>query len=179
MPLSESDLIVEDGSVVADANSYVTLAFAASYHTLRANEAWGDAGEDERVAALIKATDYIDTRWRFVGSRTDEAQTLEWPRDDATDINGFDQEDNVPTVVQQTVAEYALRALTAPLLPDPTPDENGKYITLKREKVGPLEEETRFSDTKGVKTIQPYPAADRRLAASGLVITSNGRVIHA
>ena len=179
MALTEADLIVEDGTVVADANSYCSISFADSYHTLRANETWDGASEAEKVSALIKASDYLSSRWRFVGTRSDEDQTLEWPRDDAEDVNGFEQEDNVPEVVKQTVAEYAVRSLSNPLLPDPAVDENGKYITLKREKVGPLEEETRYSDTKGRTLIQPYPAADRRLAASGLVLTSNGRVIHA
>jgi len=180
MPLSSSDLIVEDGTVVADANAYVTIAFVDSYHELRANVEWTNATKAKKVAAIVQATDYTDSRWRFVGTRADEDQTLEWPRDDATDANGNDQEDNVPLVVKQTVAEYALRAITAPLMPDPTVDEeNGKFIIYKREKVGPLEEETRFSEYRGRSTLRPYPTADRRLAMSGLVLTGGGRVMRA
>lgn len=179
MALTSANLIVETGAVVPSANTYVTLAFVDSYHTLRDNVAWAEAVEASKVAAIINATDYIDYRWRFIGSRSDEDQTLEWPRIGATDKDGFQQKDNVPVVVQQTVAEYALRALSAPLLPDPELDENGKYIVYKREKVGPLEEETRFSETVGRQLLSPYPTADRRLAASGLVLTAGGRVIHA
>jgi len=178
MPLSNSDLIVEDGTVVEDANAYITIAFADAYHELRGNSDWLNATEASKVAAIVQATDYTDTRWTFVGSKADEDQALQWPRDDAYDRDGIEQEDNVPTVVQQTVAEYALRALSAPLLPDPTIDEdNGKFITYKRERVGPLEEETRYSEARGRSSLRPYPAADRRMSASGLVITSNGRVI--
>ena len=178
MPLSSNDLIVEDGTVVEDANAYATIAFVDAYHELRANVDWTNATVAGKVAAIVQATDYIDSRWRFVGTRADEDQTLEWPRDDATDANGYDQEDNVPLVVQQVMADYALRALSAPLMPDPTIDEeNGKFITYKREKVGPLEEETRYSEYRGRVTIRPYPTADRRMLASGLVITSNGRVV--
>jgi hypothetical protein len=179
MPLSSSDLIVEDGTVVADANAYITIAFADSYHELRGNVSWANADEPQKVAAIVQATDYIDSRWRFVGTRDDEDQTLEWPRAGACDKDGFEQEDNVPTIVKQTVAEYAMRALSASLLPDPEVDPNGKYIIYKREKVGPLEEETRYSNTRSPSFLKPYPAADRRLTASGLVISAGGRVIHA
>jgi len=179
MPLSNDDLIVEDGSVVEDANAYVTIAFVDAYHELRASAEWLNATVAQKVAAIVQATDYVDTRWSFVGSRADDEQVLEWPRLNAEDRNGFEQEDNVPLVVQQTVAEYALRALSGDLLPDPEPDENGKFITLKREKVGPLEEETRYSETVGKRYIKPYPKADRRLAQSGLVFTGGQRVIHA
>lgn len=173
------DLIVETGAVVPNANAYVTYAFANSYHSLRYNVAWLESTESSRVIAIINATDYIDFRWRFIGSRSDKNQSLEWPRIGATDKDGFQQKDNVPTIVQQTVAEYALRALSVTLLPDPEVDPNGKHIIYKREKVGPLEEETRYSDIRSPALLKPYPAADRRLAASGLVITAGGRVIHA
>jgi hypothetical protein len=179
MPLSSSDLIVEDGSVVADANAYVTLDFCDAYHLLRANDDWASAAEAEKVAAIINATDYVNARWAFVSTRSDEAQALEWPRDKVTDANGFDQADNVPLVVQQTTAEYALRALAGALLPDPAQDDNGKFITLKREKVGPVEEETRYSELLGRSVLKPYPMADRRMSASGLVLSTGASVIHA
>lgn len=177
MPLTSSDLIVEDGTVVASANSYASIAFADSYHEFRANADWLNATDAQKVAALVAATSYVDMRWTFVGVRSDEDQELEWPRLDAVDRNGFEQEDNVPTVVKQVTAEYALRALDGSLMPDPSLDDNGKFITYKREKVGPLEEETRFSESRGYRTLRPYPYADRLMSNSGLVVGAAGRVV--
>lgn len=66
-------MIVEDGSGVVGANSYATVDFFRTYHTLR-----GAAGVDdtsmpdaEVEARLVKATDYIDFRWgpQFRGRR--------------------------------------------------------------------------------------------------------------
>lgn len=56
-------LVVEDGTGVAGANSYESLASFKSYHDDRANSY---AGSDDAAieAALIRATQYIDRRWR-------------------------------------------------------------------------------------------------------------------
>lgn len=178
MPLTESaDLVVEDGTGLADANSYIDVATADDYHRLRDNEAWADADEHTKVAALIRAADYLDRRFRFVGCRLVDGQALEWPREDAFDVDGFDQSEIVPVVVEQAAAEYALRAvdLATRLLPDPPQDETGAQVTLSRERVGPIEEETRYSEIIPKRIIKPYPAADRILTTSGLVLHTAGR----
>lgn len=66
----------------------------------------------------------------------------------------------VPTEVQQATAEYALRANTAALLPDPTVDASGLKVTGSKVKVGPIETSTDFSESVSASAIKPYPAAD-------------------
>ena len=58
-------MIIEDGSGIRDANSYTTVSFFRAYHTAR-----GVPGIDSVTlpdasveALLVKATDYIDTKW--------------------------------------------------------------------------------------------------------------------
>jgi len=46
---------------------------------------WDEATEDQRTRALAEATRLIDTL-RFKGSKTDSAQTNEFPRDDETTV---------------------------------------------------------------------------------------------
>lgn len=66
-------LNVEDGTgVIALANSYVGVAEADNYHVARGNAAWAAAATEEiREEALIRATDYIETRFgqRFLGRK--------------------------------------------------------------------------------------------------------------
>lgn len=67
-------LIVETGSGLRTANSYTTAAFVTAYLTNlgRATEnAWDSINDAAKKAALIQATQYIDTRWgqRFKGTR--------------------------------------------------------------------------------------------------------------
>jgi hypothetical protein len=182
MPVA-GDLVVEDGTGLSTANSYISLADAATYHALRSNTLWADSTESDQVSALVRATDYLDYRWTWVGRRVGTTQRLDWPRLDAIDSEGILWTNQVPPAVKNACAEYALRVLgtgvaLVDLSPDPVTDDGGKFITLKREKLGPLEEETRFSDARGVSTIKPYPAADRLLTSAGLVVVG-GRSIRA
>lgn len=67
----------------------------------------------------------------------------------------------VPEAVRQAMAEYADRARTAQLLLDPTIDPSGMALAGTRQKVGPIETETRFQEGGAlVNLIKPYPAAD-------------------
>ncbi len=176
MPLTPADLVVEDGTGLANANSYASLDFANEYHRLRDNVVWTNATDHNKVGALIRATDYVDRRWRFVGSLFKATQALAWPRLDAFDAEGNDQSETVPKGIQEAAAEYALRALTSasvlnntdPLLPDGGREE--LVVVGKRERVGPIEEETRFSEGLARRTIKSYPSADRILVQSGLVL---------
>ena len=114
-------LIVEDGSIVAGAESYISVANADTYHSNRGNTSWtGTTAAKE--AALRKSTDYMMQvyRQRWQGRRVDADQVLDWPRYSVV-VDGFDVDyDAVPTAVQNACAEFALRALSADLLADQT-----------------------------------------------------------
>ncbi|MEM7444295.1 MAG: DnaT-like ssDNA-binding protein [Pseudomonadota bacterium] len=145
-------LIVEDGTGVAGADSYLSVADADAHHADRGNAGWtGDVAAKE--AALRKATDYLGQvyRLRWLGARVDDGQALDWPR------TGFDAigSDVVPGEVRRAAAELALMALGADLNP---PLERGGRVT--REKVGPIE--TEFADGAPGRT--RYPAIDGLLA---------------
>lgn len=76
MPIT---IIVETGSGVANANSYVSVSEARDY---AANRGVTLPVEDDEVAAfLIKATDYLESlACKYQGKKTDCAQSLQWPR---------------------------------------------------------------------------------------------------
>ena len=182
------DLVVEDGTGLDDANTYVSIADGDTYHGLFGNEVWTDATDDEKATALVNATQYVDFRWRFLGcpaypaTATVLGQALQWPRDNGQGGSLYDNRgneippDTLPFQVVNATLEYALVYLTTGrLLKDPeVPDAAGRFVTLKREKLGPLEEETRYSDTKGTRTVYKYATADRILRESGLVVPGTG-----
>jgi len=152
---------VEDGTGLDDANAYALVAFVDSYHSDRGNSDWTGT-TPEKETAIVRATDYIERRWGayFKGSAEfPGVQALSFPRINLYDRDGVAVE-GVPTKLQQAVAEYALRALTASLLSDPTTDDN---ITTLRERVGPIETETRYSENLVGYELPEYPAADALL----------------
>ncbi len=165
---------VEDGTGFTDSNSYGSVAGADDYFNLRGNGQWVALTTEQKQAALIKATDYIDQRFgtRFIGDPMTDEQALAWPRDN-TGFNELD-ENIVPTKLQYACYEYADRARSAPLAPDLVYSTSGVSTIQTREKVGPIERE--FSAVGGdlatSTTIRPYPGADMYLR--GLVLPVGG-----
>ena len=157
---------VQQDTPVAGANSYVAVADFKAYHADRGNTY---TAEDTAIEqALVKATDYLDTRFRFIGYRSDKTQTTEWPRENAWDDRG-DAVDGVPQAVKDATSEYALRALTADLLADPDRDASGRDVASKSEAVGPLKESVEYAHGGQVFSLPDYPSADRLLFARKLV----------
>lgn len=109
--------VVEDGTGLLDATSYETVAAFKAYHADRGVDlsSFTDPGDFE--TALIVATDYVDTRFCFVGTKKSRDQALEWPRIvDLLDDDGFDFEP-VPDKLKRGVIIYALEALYGGLFP--------------------------------------------------------------
>ena len=172
----------ETGSGVAGANAYISDAFADTYHGDRGHTAWTDVSVTVAMkqAAIVRATDHIDRVFGsfFRGYKALDAQGLQWPRNDAWSPNGYSLL-NVPDPLQRACAEYAIRALQYGVLtPDAPPkgprqtlvqgDDLSVYgegegeILSVREKVGPLETETRYNPaTSG--SLGKLPAADMLL----------------
>ena len=125
-------LVVETGAGLANAESYISVADADTYHANRANAAWVSVTDKE--AALRKATDYMLQNYRMAwkGVRMTATQALDWPRGyvyrEAFIYGGVSSfpylvADNiVPVEVKNACAELALKAGTADLNPDLTKD---------------------------------------------------------
>ena len=158
---------VQTGST-ANANAYISLADADIYFTDRLNTTWEDADEDVKQSAIIQATDYIDQRFRFIGQQRNLSLRTQWPRINAIDINDNVRSD-VPFEVVEATAEYALIALDQALNPAPERDVTGQRISMKREKVDVIEEETRYA-AGSLFALPDYPAADQKMIATGLVL---------
>lgn len=154
---------------------YGTVEDADIYHTARLNAAWTGT-DDEKTAALQRATDYIDGRYRyqtaggcwksmFRGVKTGaRAQELEWPRTGAVDSEGNEiPDDEVPIEVQEATYEAALRELVEPgvLAPDYT-----GTAQVTQETVGPITVKYAEAKTNGAQTpnMPTIPVVDNLLA---------------
>lgn len=113
---------VEDGSIVAGANSLVDLAFANSYHSDRNNLGW-DGSDAVKQAALTKSTDYLQEKYSWKGCEVSADQSLNWPRSGIVNV----ADDKIPDRVKQAVCVLALEALTAALNPSVSPNGQVKF----------------------------------------------------
>lgn len=121
-------LVTENGSGLADAESYISVADATAYHAARGNAAWAALASDTiREQALRKATDYLGQMYRdrWTGYRVSTTQALDWPRYEAPrrDLPGnayyaYYPSDAVPAEVAKACAELALRAAAGELVED-------------------------------------------------------------
>lgn len=104
--------VVEDGTIVAGANSYATVEFGDTYSSdYGAPAAWTSSTTAQKEEALRMGTRDIDALFeeRFVGMRSDEDQELAWPRLYVYDRNGFAiASDAVPTAVKQATVLAAI-----------------------------------------------------------------------
>jgi hypothetical protein len=125
-------LIVEDGSIVANANSYVSDADYTAYAAARGKTIGASAAI--RDQELILAMDYIEShRAQFQGSKVSSAQALQWPRTGAY-IDGFAiGSDEIPQELKSAQIEAAILANSTALLP------SGNTQNVQSEKLGELQ----------------------------------------
>lgn len=118
-------LIVEDGSNVAGAESYESVANADTHHSNRGNTAWAALTTTAKEQALRKATDYMTQAYRdrWAGYRTNTGQSLDWPRalveiKDVNYIGSYVDQDSIPSEVKKACCELALMSLDGDLAPN-------------------------------------------------------------
>ena len=108
-------LIKEDGTGKVDANAYANAADGDAYHDghLYAS-AWTAATTGSKEAALVFATRLIDSQFQFGGSKANEAQALQWPREDCVDPDAAGDSvpgEVVPKAVKDATCEMARELL--------------------------------------------------------------------
>lgn len=107
-------IIVEDGTVVANANSYVLVAFIDTFCEDLGLSAWEAADDEARETALLRGMAYIEGM-SFKGYKTDSEQSLKWPRETATDEDGYAIDtDVIPTCLQKATARAAYEEIVSP-----------------------------------------------------------------
>lgn len=153
-------LIVEDGSIVADANSYIAYDYALAYHALRGNSAWAAASDADQQYAIIRATQAVDSiyKGKWKGEPTEYGtQELEWPRSGVA-VGSANIDDNViPAAIKKAVCEAALRELASPGSMTPDLDRGGEIKRVKADVV-----EVEYMD--GANSTTTFTAIDGLLA---------------
>lgn len=166
-------VVQDDTGATPAANAYIDVATFVAYHADRGNSiidpTTGMQYTNTKIQwAIVKATDFVDRRFQYVGIVPTRTQTTNWPRVGALDISRLIVF-GVPQEVKFATAEYALRALVASLSPDPTYDATGAYVQSSRKKVGPIEKQVTYTTGAGFH-MPKYPLADSILTSAGLVL---------
>lgn len=95
-------LIIEDGTKVTGANSYVTTSELTAYATARGIIITGDLEQ-----LLLQSMDYVESL-DFIGYKSDRDQALQWPRYEVW-IDGYQiNSDAIPKELKNGQMEVAL-----------------------------------------------------------------------
>lgn len=142
-------LVVEDGSIVANANSYNSVAEIRDYATARGSSLPALDADIEKLA--IQATDYLESLYKnYQGYRTSPAtQTLQWPRTGVVLYDDLEIGANeIPILLKRAHAQATIEAYSQDLLPNNTQG-------VKKEKVDVLEVEYQdgSSDSVGLPKV--------------------------
>ncbi len=165
-----STFVVEDGTGLSTANSYLSVADADTYHNnVTRSDDWSGATAAVKQNALIAATQYLDIRYqgRWRGYRNTRSQALAWPRYSVEDDDGYLLDSaSLPQKLEDACAEMALRVVLGDDLLG-TVMEPGE-VTSESVTVGPISESKTYAGGKPYG--YEYPKLDalvRGLIAAG------------
>lgn len=115
---------------------YGTNVAADAYHLARGNTAWASATTDQKDAARLLASEWVDAQFeaQFPGYRTGKlAQERAWPREEAYDMWAvYIANTAIPVQVENATYEVALRQVVSPgsLYVDWTPGKDKKSVSI-------------------------------------------------
>ncbi len=150
-------LVVEDGSIVPGANTFVTLAEARAYADLRGLSLPPDDAAASRV--ILKGGDFLRSlEPRFSGYRVSNDQTMPFPRI-GVPVAGrpgwYYDEDEIPSVLKEAQIEFAVYlASGGSLYPSASASRS-----VKKRKVGPIETEFFEGGSSGSNWTTLVPSA--------------------
>ena len=126
-------LIIEDGSIVEDANTFISLEDVKSYADLRGIDYPAD---NELSQNIILAGDYLNSLcWK--GGLVIASQSMSWPRSDVFAFGEILPNNEIPSNIKSAQIEATLAQSETNLLSDGS-DNNQ---SVKKEKADMLETE--------------------------------------
>lgn len=156
---------------LSTANAYIAVQFFKDYHDERGNAY--TAVDTDIEKAIVRATDYMDSRWTFAGSRQDADQSTECPRSGVYDpttswlLNGY------PAELEEACAEYTMSALASSLYPSPNVDTTGLQVKMTKKKADVLEKETEyFQSGSSSSAKRAWPVADGKMKKTRLLAST-------
>jgi hypothetical protein len=158
-------VVVEDGTGLANANSFNTVADVITYASDRGLDFANSPTDSDAVAACIKAGDYLrnELRFRYNGTRQTATQRMPYPRNGASEVGGLAVPSNtVPWRLKDAHAELTILAYADE---DLQPDLDNGGLLVSVDKLDVLE--TDFFAPTGFQAITRIPGEALRVSVLG------------
>lgn len=151
-------ITVEDGTIVAGANSYASVADLRDYADDRGISL--PSSDSACEILLIKAADYVESkRDKYQGIKAESDQPMQWPRDGAY-VDGFEvSASEIPRELKYAQMQLACDAHTTDIMPNRLVATQG---AVTRQKVGDLE--VAYANPTNPLSVPAFAKADALLA---------------
>jgi hypothetical protein len=147
-------LIIEDGSLVANANSYVTLSEVRAYADARGIIL--PLADVDLEPLIIKASDYIESISNFKGDKVEANQSLNWPRANVSIGLSVVNPTIIPSQIKKAQLQLTMHSNDNV---DLNPITTGNFVV--REKIGPIE--TQYSEKLNTDLAPQLPLVEALL----------------
>tara|TARA_R100000951_G_C2584224_1_gene162889 strand:+ start:108 stop:581 length:474 start_codon:yes stop_codon:yes gene_type:complete len=136
-------LVIEDGSIVSGANSYITIANYKSW----ADDRGISYSTDSKIEqSIFRAMDWFE-RQMFIGNKANENQPLQWPRTEALIDGYYVDATEIPNQVKTALYEVTTVDLAG------NSEFNTQDRKTSKEKVGDIE--VTYADNSENRIISP------------------------
>jgi len=159
---------VEDGTGFTDSNSYVSESEAIDllFTDTPRHDAFVAADAAVQQAALSLSSTYLDTSYKWLGTKTVEASAMRWPRTNTVDRDGIDIGTNeIPTDLKHAVALMATLVIEGKVSFSESASDDAAY-PLKEITVDVIELEFAIPDSAISNPKQKIPDSVKNLLNS-------------
>lgn len=136
-------LVIEDGSIVSGANSYITLDEYKAFAIARGIDVEPDSVLESSV---LRAMDYFE-QLNFIGNKANENQPLQWPRTEALIDGYYADATEIPAPVKTAMYEAVKVEI------DGFSQLNNESRRTVREKIGDIE--IQYAENSENRTVTP------------------------
>lgn len=169
---------VEDGTGLPDATSFVSVAEATDLLFTDKNRytPFNAAGQVEQESALSLASTYLDTRYKWNGSKTVSTSSLRWPRTGVVDRDEVTiASDIVPVSVEHATALMAALFIENKFSFSDGADSGNSIYPLSEIKVDVIELKYQIPDGSEAVTSSDYVPEEVKYLLSflGFAISTN------
>lgn len=152
-----------DASVQEDTLANEVVGSSVEDAVVSVAAAEGENGNTVVLTTTVTGATLDPTGGTLDGGLDEAPQPLQFPRSGLRDRDGR-LVLGVPLNLRHATAEYAVRAASSVLAPDPVVDATGLTPTLVRNRLDKLETERQYAAGSVSASFTPYPAADALLA---------------
>lgn len=165
-PVYVSMLTLEDGTIVAEADTYALAATISTYATRYGFDFTGTDLAHEQ--AILRAMIYIESfEPVFAGERVSLLQELSWPRNYVPNAlkTGYIANNTIPAGIVNALSEAAIAELATPGVLTADRSSQNQGVVKVRKKLGPLESEVEYAGgtsldgkiyTRIIEFLRPY-----------------------